>query len=100
MQDDLIVKGEQVDPVRSENATSKQILDFVREKFLGGDPDGEVTERTPLLEYGILNSLNTAELLAYLRDELDVAVPFDVVNAETFKSIDALSVMVDSWRTS
>jgi clorobiocin biosynthesis protein CloN5 len=52
-------------------------------------------EDTPLLEYGILNSLNTAVLIAHIRDEFGIAVPLADVNAESFRTVSALSRMLD-----
>ncbi len=86
-------------PVQPEEDTSSQLLSFIRTSFLGGDPDGELDEQTPLLEYGILNSLNTAELLAFVRDDLNVEIPFARVTAETFRSVATLAVLVDATRS-
>lgn len=71
-----------------------QISGFIRERFLGGDPHGELTERTPLLEWGVLNSLNTVLLLNFVRDKLGVSIPPSRINARDLKDINAISGMV------
>jgi peptidyl carrier protein len=73
---------------------STKLLSFIRNSFLAGDPEGELSVDTPLLEFGILNSLNTAETIAYIRDEFGVAIGFGEVTATTFKSVDSLSAVV------
>jgi clorobiocin biosynthesis protein CloN5 len=73
---------------------SSELLTFVRESFLAGDPEGELDVDTPLLELGILNSLNTALLVAHLGERFGVNVPLIDVTATTFKSVRSLSGLV------
>ena len=71
-----------------------RIKKFIAESFLEGDPKGELTETTPLLEWDVLNSMNSALLLNYLRDELRVDVPLASINAANFRTIAAISNLV------
>lgn len=73
---------------------SAELLTFIRESFLAGDPEGELDVDTPLLELGILNSLNTAMLIAHVGEEFGVQVPLTDVTATTFKSVRSLSEIV------
>lgn len=73
---------------------SSELLTFVRESFLDGDPEGELDLDSPLLELGILNSLNTAILIAHLGEKFGVQVPLMDVTASTFKSVRSLSETV------
>jgi clorobiocin biosynthesis protein CloN5 len=83
-----------VTSAHTQEDVSAQLLSFIRESFLSGDPEGELDADTPLLEFGILNSLNTATLIAHIRDEFAVVVPLADVTAATFKSVGTLSEMV------
>ena len=80
------------------------LTDFVQRELLGGSdqPESapELKPDTPLLEWGILNSLNTARLLAYLRDELDVVVPLTHVTGRYFQDLDSVTDLVLSLRRS
>ncbi|WP_305788002.1 acyl carrier protein [Symbioplanes lichenis] len=76
-----------------------KLLAFIRNSFLAGDPQGELTGDTPLLALGILNSLNTATLIAYTQEEFGVKVPLHDVSPENFKSVDSLSSMVHERRS-
>jgi clorobiocin biosynthesis protein CloN5 len=78
----------------SEDETATRLLAFVRERFLSGDPQGELDEYTPLLEWGILNSFNTAVLISYIRSEFGTPVALEKVNAATFKNIRSISSMM------
>jgi clorobiocin biosynthesis protein CloN5 len=77
-----------------EDEVSARLLAFIRERFLAGDPQGELTETTPLLEWGILNSLNTALLLGYIRENFDTVVPLEKVDAATFKNVASISALL------
>jgi clorobiocin biosynthesis protein CloN5 len=73
-----------------------QLMDFIRERFLDGDLKGELDESTPLLEWGVLNSMNTAVLLTFVRAELGVPVPASYMNADNFKDVRSLTAMIRS----
>ena len=73
---------------------SARLLDFVRERLLDDDPTRDLDERTPLLDWGVLNSMNTALLLGFIRDELGYDVPPVTVNARNFASVAAIASML------
>ena len=78
--------------------TVARILAYVRDAFLNGDPQGELDERTPLLEWGVLNSLNMAQLLAFIREDLGVLVPATAISPANFKNIAGIAELVDTLR--
>jgi acyl carrier protein len=71
-----------------------QITIFIRESFLDGDPLGELNEKTPLLEWGVLNSINIVRLISFIRDEFDMIVPPSKINAQGFRNIRSISALV------
>jgi|HubBroStandDraft_5_1064220.scaffolds.fasta_scaffold69552_2 hypothetical protein len=71
-----------------------RIRAFIGENFLDGDPKGELCDTTPLLEWEVLNSMNTALLLNFLREELGVNVPLAAINATNFRDIRSISTLV------
>ncbi|HLL65107.1 MAG TPA: phosphopantetheine-binding protein [Micromonosporaceae bacterium] len=77
-----------------------RITAFIRERFLDGDARGELDERTPLLEWGLLNSLNTVVLLTFVRNELGVTVPPARINAHDLKDVRSIAGMVRSLAAS
>ncbi|MYS91679.1 MULTISPECIES: acyl carrier protein [Streptomyces] len=78
----------------AQDEIAEQISAFIRDRFLDGDPQGELEETTPLLELGVLNSLNTVVLLAHIREELGVAVPSLRINPSDLKSVRSIAAMV------
>ncbi|WP_165986549.1 acyl carrier protein [Streptomyces sp. YIM 98790] len=77
----------------SSEEVAKRITAFVREKYMeqGGE---ELTASTPLIELGILDSLNTVLLIGFIRDELGVVVPPREINAANFRDIQSITALV------
>ncbi|QWF82458.1 acyl carrier protein [Amycolatopsis sp. CA-230715] len=76
------------------SVTEDRLIDFIREKFLAGDPDGELTAESPLLQWGILDSLKVAILLTFIREQLGVIVPFQHLSAKNFGTVRSMAVLV------
>lgn len=82
------------DSEMSVNEVAARIRSFIGENFLGGDQKGELSDTTPLLEWEVLNSINSALLLNFLREELNVNVPLAAINAANFWDIKSISTLV------
>lgn len=82
------------DGAMTPDEVKQRITAFISETFLDGDPKGELTESTPLLEWEVLNSMNSALLLNFLREELRVDVPLSSINAANFRDIAAITKLV------
>ncbi|MFK0071085.1 amino acid adenylation domain-containing protein [Streptomyces sp. NPDC091046] len=94
------IRGVSVTARQEREEIATKLLAFIRESFLSGDPQGELAGDTPLLELGILNSLNTTILIAHILGEFDVKLPWSDVTPESFKNVDNLSAMVYERRSS
>jgi acyl carrier protein len=58
----------------------------------------KIDEATPLQQLGILNSLRTAILMNYMRDELNISVPVGKLSARSFESVAAIVTLIeDTW---
>jgi len=51
---------------------------------------GELTDSTPILENGLLSSLEVAELVLYLEHLLGAEIALENLEAEVFQSVDSL----------
>ncbi|RKN47490.1 acyl carrier protein [Micromonospora endolithica] len=78
----------------NEDEITEKLLSFIRERFLAGDPRGELEVDTPLLEHGILDSLKVAVLLNFLRSELATDVPTEKISGRHFQTVRNLSELV------
>jgi hypothetical protein len=74
-----------------ESVLADELLAFVKAEFLDGDPDDELTTETPLLAYGILNSLRTVRLLAFAGERLGADVSGLAADPTALADVRALS---------
>jgi len=72
----------------------QRLVEFIRDKFLAGDPEGELGADTPLLQWGILDSLKVAILLTFIREQLGVIVPFQHLSAKNFGTVGGIAKLV------
>jgi len=70
------------------------LMEFIREEFLWGDDDRELTTSTPLLEWGIIDSLRTALLLGHVREGLGVFVSPTQINSRNFRDVTTIAALV------
>ena len=69
------------------------LTDYVRRDLLG-DEGGDLAPDSPLLEWGVLNSMNTARLLTYLREEMNVFVPPTHITGRHFRDLNSVTDLV------
>jgi len=53
-----------------------------------------ITAKTPLLEWGVLNSLRLTQLLGFIRDSLGVEVGAEHIVGGNFRDLDAVTRLV------
>ncbi|MBO0800269.1 MAG: acyl carrier protein [Blastocatellia bacterium] len=56
----------------------------------------EVTEDTPLLEQGLLDSLSLMKLIAFLERQYRLMVPEEEITPDNFKSLATIRRLIDS----
>lgn len=71
----------------------ERLTGFVARELLHGD-DADLTEDTPLLEWGVLDSRSMVSILAFIEDEFSLAVPDDAVRPENFANIRSLATLL------
>ncbi|MEO0601354.1 MAG: alpha/beta fold hydrolase [Myxococcota bacterium] len=70
-----------------------RVTRFVVEQLLDGD-DSELTIDTPLLEWGVLDSMSMLALLSFIEMDLGIVVPNEHVRPEYFQDLHHLSRML------
>jgi acyl carrier protein len=71
-----------------------RLLAYIEENLV---PDGlaePINETSHLLELGVLDSLKTAMLLNFIRDQLGVRIPPLMIEFENFKDVRSISAIV------
>ncbi|MEV8038089.1 acyl carrier protein [Streptomyces sp. NPDC002742] len=75
-----------------------QLTEFIQERLLA-EPDAQgIKPDTPLLEWGILTSINTAQLLTFIRDELGTSIPPTELTGTNFQNLDSITDLLLSLR--
>lgn len=79
-------------------ATMKEICpsirDYVLREFLPGEDPGELTDRTPLITGGILDSISTLRLVTYLEDHFGIAIEAHEAGVEHLDTIERIGALV------
>ena len=78
--------------VSTENAAA-EIQGWLRDNVTGGR---EVPPDEPLIENGVLTSLQTVELVTFLEERFDIIVEDEEFDEENFGSVDAIATLVES----
>ena len=78
----------------AEDELISELLAYIRVEFLDGDAQGELTDETPLLAWGVLDSLKTARLLNFIEDELGSPIPPAQLYAGNFQNVRSIAAMV------
>lgn len=71
------------------------LTQYIQEHMLN-DESVELTAETPLLEWGILNSVGTARLVGYIRNQFDIRVPPGQMIRQNFQDINRIADLVGS----
>ncbi|HEV3476495.1 MAG TPA: phosphopantetheine-binding protein [Rubrobacteraceae bacterium] len=78
--------------VSTENAAT-EIQGWLRDNVTGGR---EVSPDEPLIENGVLTSLQTVELVTFLEERFDIIVEDEEFDEENFGSVEAIASLVAS----
>ncbi|MCP9624664.1 acyl carrier protein [Nocardia otitidiscaviarum] len=73
---------------------AERLLTFIRKRFLDDDPASRLDGETPLLDWGILNSVNTAELIGFVRSEFDCTLHQSSVNVRNFRNANSIATLI------
>ena len=78
--------------VSTENAAA-EIQGWLRDNVTGGR---EVPPQEPIIENGVLTSLQTVELVTFLEERFDIVVEDEEFDEENFGSVEAIASLVAS----
>ncbi len=67
---------------------------YILTEFLPGEDPGELTDETPLITGGILDSISTLKLVTFLEDHFGVTVEAHEAGVENLDSIARISRLV------
>jgi acyl carrier protein len=75
-------------------AIHDRVKRFILEEFLPGEDPNELTDDTPLMTTGILDSLATLKLVTFLEQEFDITVEAHEADAENLNTLELITALV------
>jgi acyl carrier protein len=70
------------------------VQDFILREFLPGEDPTELTERTPLITGGILDSISTLKLVVFLEEHFGITVEAYEAGVEHLDSVGQIAELV------
>ena len=67
---------------------------YILHEFLPGENPDELTDETPLITGGVLDSISTLKLVAFLEDRFGVTVEAHEAGVENLDSVGLISRMI------
>lgn len=77
-------------------SVGETVKQFILREFLPGEDPDQLTESTPLLSSGILDSLATLKLSTFLEQEFDIQMEAHELDEDHIGSIEAIEQLVKS----
>lgn len=69
---------------------------YILKQFLPGEDPSELTDQTPLITGGILDSIRTLKLVVFLEDRFDVVVEAHEAGVENLDSVSQIARLIAS----
>jgi acyl carrier protein len=73
---------------------AKAVHGYILSEFLPGEDPAELTEATPLITGGILDSITTLKLVVFLEERFDITVEAHEAGVEHLDSISQIARLV------
>jgi acyl carrier protein len=77
---------------------SEVVHSYILNEFLPGEDPEELTERTPLITGGILDSITTLKLVVFLEERFGITIEAHEAGVEHLDSIHQISQLVAEKR--
>jgi len=74
------------------------IRDYVVKEYLEEGDDREVTETTPLISGGIVDSFSMVSLKRFLERKYEIRVPDAEATTTAFDTVDSIAALVERFR--
>ena len=76
----------------------QMILNYVKKEYLEEDDDREITETTPLISGGIVDSFSMVSLKRFLEKKYAVQIPDADASPEAFDNVNSIVALVNRFK--
>jgi len=73
---------------------TKTVRDYIIREYLEEGDDREITETTPLISGGIVDSFSMVSLLRFLERKYSIHIPDEAATPEAFDTVDRIGALV------
>jgi acyl carrier protein len=80
------------------NDVQRAIRDYVVKEYLEEGDDREVTETTPLISGGIVDSFSMVSLKRFLERRYDIQIPDADASTAAFDTVNSIAALVERFR--
>jgi acyl carrier protein len=72
----------------------KVVLDYVTREYLEEGDEREITETTPLISGGIVDSFSMVSLLRFLEKKYSIHIPDEAATPDAFDTVESIAALV------
>ena len=77
----------------------KAVQDYILQEFLPGEDPSELTDTTPLITGGLLDSISTLKLVVFLESRFGVSVEAHEAGIDHLDSVDQIASLIARKKT-
>ena len=81
--------------MRSRSEIREKVKSYISSEVLEGMFDSELTDSTPLVTGGIMDSISTMRLVSFLEQEFSIHLDGSDISVENFDTVDMISDLVE-----
>lgn len=78
------------------DATQTAVKDYILNEFLPGEDPAALTEATPLITGGILDSLSTLKLVSFLEEKFGIQIEAHEADVEHLNTLTDIAALVQA----
>lgn len=78
------------------NAIRETVRGYILDQFLDAESAGELSDSTPLISGGILDSINTLKLVVFLESQFRIDVQAHEVGIDHLDTVEQIAQLVES----
>jgi len=75
------------------------VKQFILQEFLPGEDPAELTDTTPLISGGVLDSIGTVKLVMFIEERFNITLQAHETDREYLDSIAAITSLIESKKS-